>query len=205
MHGKYEGRHTNRMKHQHLARPTPDEIQVERVQTKKASQKRRWRLFRNTVASLIVATATAVLITTLYVPVLRISGNSMDPTFKSGDIVVCVKASDFQAGDLCAFYWQNRLLLKRVIGMPGDSIVIDDQGAVSINGEQLEEPYVSQMSLGKCDLDFPYQVPSGSLFVLGDNRSLSSDSRCSQIGCVETNQIVGRVLFRIWPLNGTSN
>ena len=133
--------------------------------------------------------------------VLQVSGDSMNPTLEDRDILLLVKSDSMKTGDLCGFYWQNKLLLKRVIGQPGDVISMDEDGHVTVNGTVLDEPYVDELALGECDIRFPYQVPENRYFVLGDHRSVSIDSRSSVIGCVEKSQVVGRVFLRIWPLN----
>ncbi len=159
------------------------------------------KLLGSTVSILVVVAAIAVLISTLFLPVIQVSGNSMEPTLSNGDIILLVKTKRYSTGELCCVSWQNKLLLKRVIGMPGDSINIDVDGNVSVNGEQLAEPYVSRKCLGECDVAFPYIVPDGKLFVLGDRRDTSIDSRSSAIGCVDYDQMVGQVLFTIWRHN----
>ena len=176
-----------------------------REELKRVQYQSRYKaLLRSTLYFLIIIAAVAVLIATLVMPVVQISGTSMEPTLMDGDIVVLQKTDRFECGNLCAFYYQNRVLLKRVIGNPGDYIEIDSVGNVKVNGELLDEPYISEKSLGECDLKFPYQVPEGKIFVLGDHRETSIDSRSSTIGCIEYEQIVGQVLFRIWPLNSLS-
>ena len=137
----------------------------------------------------------------LFLPVLQVSGDSMNPTLEDRDILLLVKSDSMKTGDLCGFYWQNKLLLKRVIGQPGDVISMDEDGHVTVNGTVLDEPYVDELALGECDIRFPYQVPENRYFVLGDHRSVSIDSRSSVIGCVGKSQVVGRVFLRIWPLN----
>lgn len=158
--------------------------------------------FRNTLLStisiLIVVAAVAVLISTLFFPVIQVSGNSMEPTLKDGDILVLVKSDKVSYGDLCCVSWQNKTLLKRVIGLPGDIITINQQGDVYVNDELLDEPYVPEKCLGSCDIEFPYEVPDNKLFLLGDQRSISVDSRSSAIGSVGMDQVVGRVLFKVW-------
>lgn len=152
----------------------------------------------STISILIVVAAAAVLVSTLFLLVIQVSGNSMEPTFQDGDILVLMKSDKASYGDLCCVSWQNKTLLKRVIGLPGDVIVIDEQGDVYVNDELLDEPYVLDKCLGVCDIEFPYEVPDNKIFLLGDQRSLSHDSRNAEIGCVEKDQIVGRVLFKVW-------
>ncbi len=179
--------------------PTLKQIEDERKNLKRRRQYN--RALRSTVYILIVVAAVAVLIATVFLPVLQVSGTSMEPTLVDGDIILLVKTERFKTGDLCGFYWQNNLLLKRVIGIEGDYIEIDHEGTVYVNGEPLDEPYIFEKSLGECDIDFPYQVPEGKVFVLGDHRKTSIDSRSSAIGCVAVDQIVGKVVWCIWPLN----
>lgn len=155
----------------------------------------------STVYALVVVAAAAVLLATILLPVLQVSGDSMNPTLQSGDVLLLLKTDDMKTGDLCGFYWQNKLLLKRIIGGPGDVISIDRSGVVTVNGEALEEPYVDELALGECDLKFPYQVPENRYFVMGDHRSTSIDSRSTVIGCVDKSQIVGKVFLRVWPLS----
>lgn len=182
--------------------PSEEEVTAERERLQ--YQKRYRQTLRSTIYALIVVAAAAVLLATLFLPVLQVSGTSMEPTLSDNDIIVLVKTGDFETGELVGFYYQNKLLLKRVIGGPGDVIDIDDDGVVSVNGEVLDEPYVTEQSLGETDITYPYQVPENRYFVMGDNRSTSIDSRSSVIGCIEKDQIVGRVLLRIWPLNRLS-
>lgn len=178
--------------------PKVDAQQVRQEKEKIAKKKRFWRMLRNTFAVLIVVAAIAVLISTLFLPVIQVSGDSMEPTLKDGDILLLIKTKNFDRGDLCCISWQNKMLLKRVVGLPGDEINIDSDGVVSVNGKVLDEPYASEKSLGECDVQFPLTVPEDSLFVLGDKRATSVDSRSSAIGCVGREQIVGRVLFTLW-------
>ena len=179
--------------------PTKDQIESERRRYR--WKKAYFKALRGTISVLTYVAAVAALIATLVLPVLQIEGTSMDPTLKNGDIVLLTKSTVFAREEICGFAWNNKLLIKRVIGIPGDWIEIDIDGTVYRNGEKLDEPYAQQIALGECDLEFPYQVPQEQYFVLGDMRENSIDSRSTLIGCVETDQIVGKVFFRIWPLN----
>ena len=164
-------------------------------------------VLKSTLYTLIVVAAFAVLVATLWMPVLQIYGSSMTPTLKEGQIVVSLKGLDFEEGDLVAFYLGNKLLVKRVIAGPADVISINDDGTVYVNGHRLVEPYVQEKALGECDLEFPYQVPDSRYFLMGDHRQTSVDSRSSVVGCVAEEQIVGKVVFCVWPLSdfGTLN
>ena len=178
--------------------PTTEELEAQLER-----ERYRFRYFkalRNTVFSLIVVAAVAVLIAMLWMPVLQIYGSSMAPQLTAGNIVLSRKAKDLEPGDVVAFYYNNKVLVKRMIGNPGDWIDIDKDGNVFINGELLEEPYVAEKALGDCDIDLPYQVPENKIFVMGDHRSVSIDSRNSSVGCIETDQIVGKLVFKIWPI-----
>ena len=182
--------------------PSTEEVKAERERL--AYRSRYTRVLRSTIYALLVVAAVAVLLATLFLPVLQVSGDSMNPTLQDRDIIVLVKTDQMKTGDLCGFYWQNKLLLKRVIGLPGDIIALDEDGVVTVNGEVLDEPYVDELALGECDIKFPYQVPENRYFVLGDHRATSIDSRSSVIGCVEKSQIVGKVFLRVWPLSSFS-
>lgn len=182
-----------------IALPTTEQIERERARLR---YKRRYsRTLRSTIAILVVVAAGAVLIATLWMPVLRIYGSSMAPTLKDGQIVVCVKSADFRQGDITAFYHGNKLLIKRYIAGASDWVNIDEFGNVFVNGEELDEPYLTEKSLGQTNIDLPYQVPDERFFLMGDNRSVSVDSRSTAVGCVARDQIVGKVVFRIWPLS----
>jgi len=179
------------------ALPTIDQIENERKRYRR--QKAYNKALGGTIYVLTIVAAVAGLIATLVLPVLQIEGKSMEPTLVNGDIVLLTKTVNFARGELCGFSWNNKLLIKRVIGIPGDWIEIDTDGTVYLNGERLDEPYAQQLAVGECDLEFPFQVPQEQYFVLGDMRESSIDSRNTLIGCVEKDQIVGKVFFRIWP------
>ncbi len=169
---------------------------------KRVNYKRRYRsALRSTVYTLLVVAAVAVLVATLWLPVLQIYGNSMTPTLQGGEIVFSVKKSDFAPGDVIAFYYNNKILVKRVICGPGDWINLDEDGTVYVNGTRLEEPYLSEKALGDCNIELPFQVPDGRYFVMGDHRATSVDSRNTTVGCVAQEQIVGKIVFRVWPMN----
>lgn len=155
---------------------------------------------KNTVYFLITIAAVAVLIAVLFLPVLQVYGTSMSPTLSEGNIVLSVKGSDFKTGDIVAFYYNNKILVKRVIAHAGEWVDIDESGNVYVNNVQISEPYITDRALGDCDIQLPYQVPESRLFVMGDHRSVSVDSRSSTIGCVAEEQIVGKIVFRVWPM-----
>ena len=159
------------------------------------------RMFRETIVILLGVAASAVLISMLFLPVLRVTGSSMEPTLSSDDIVLCSRYSKLRKGDIAAFYFNNKVLLKRVIGVSGDVINITEDGDVLVNGKEVNEPYIKEMSLGECDLKFPFQVPENRIFVLGDNRSTSIDSRSSAVGCIADEYIIGKVFLRAFPFN----
>lgn len=176
--------------------PPLEEVAAERSRIRYRQRYR--RVLGSTAAILVVVAAVAVLISTLFLPVIQVSGDSMEPALHDGDILLLCKTSRYESGELCCVAWQNKLLLKRVIGLPGDNIRMDADGTVYVNDTLLDEPYVINKSLGECDITFPYQVPDGTLFVMGDRRDTSIDSRSSAVGCIASDQMVGRVLFRIW-------
>jgi signal peptidase I len=180
------------------ANPTTAQFEAE---LKRERYKSRYKqVFRSTIYLLLVAAAIAILVVTLWMPVIEIYGKSMTPTLNNGEIVVLVKTSNYKTGDVIAFYYNNKILVKRVIAQAGDWVDITDEGDVIVNGKKIDEPYVSEKALGECDIKLPYQVPDERVFVLGDHRSVSVDSRSSQIGCVAEEQVVGRITFRVWPL-----
>lgn len=185
---------------------TEQEVRQETLDPEAVSEERRRLAYRQklrrvlggTISALVVVAAAAVLLSTLFLPVIQVSGDSMEPAMHDGDILLLMKTKQYEYGELCCIAWQNKLLLKRIIALPGDSVAIDDNGTVSVNGEVLDEPYVQNPSLGECDIEFPYVVPDNALFVLGDRRDTSVDSRSTVIGSVGFDQMVGRVLFRLW-------
>lgn len=163
--------------------------------------KRYRSVIRSTVYALLTVAAAAVLVATLLLPVLRIYGTSMTPLLHEGDIVVSVKGMDFQRGDVVCFYYNNKILVKRVIAFGGEWVNIDADGNVYVNGNLLDEPYITEKALGECDIQLPYQVPEGRIFVIGDHRATSVDSRSTTVGCVFEEQIVGKIVYRVWPVS----
>lgn len=179
--------------------PTAEEL---RQELNRVRYKRRYKtVLKSTLYSLITVAAVSVLIATLWLPVLQIYGSSMTPTMVNGDIVFSLKTDDFQPGDVVAFYYNNRILVKRVIAGPADWVNIDPDGTTYVNGEVLDEPYVKEKAYGDTNITLPYQVPDEKVFVMGDHRSTSVDSRNTAVGCVAQEQIVGKIVFRIWPLD----
>ena len=190
----------NMMNEQDPSYRKPDSRQVIEERKRLRRQARIRRTTLTALGMLAVVAAVAVIVSTYLLPVIQVSGNSMEPTLSDGDVLVLLHSGDYRSGQLCCVAWQNKLLIKRVIARSGDSVNIDDKGNVYINGKLIDEPYVSDKSLGECDIDFPYIVPEGRFFVMGDQRDTSIDSRSSAIGCVEKEQIVGKVLGKVWPL-----
>ena len=186
------------MKKKHPVNPGLDSLRSELQRVR--YRKRYHSVIRSTIYILLTVAAAAVLVATLLLPVLRIYGASMTPSLYEGDIVVSVKAMDFHRGDIISFYYNNKILVKRVIAFEGEWVNLDDDGNVYVNGQLLDEPYVKEKALGECDLELPYQVPEGRVFVMGDHRATSVDSRSTTVGCVFEEQLVGRILCRVWPL-----
>lgn len=179
----------------------PDLNDLEAELKREKYKKRYIRVIKSTLYTLITVAAIAVLVATLWLPVLQIFGSSMTPNLVDGDIVVSTKSSSFNKGDVVSFYYNNKILVKRVIATAGEWVSIDEDGNVYVNGDLIDEPYVSQKAFGDCDIELPYQVPDGKIFVMGDHRSTSIDSRNTSIGCVAQEQIVGKIIFRVWPLS----
>lgn len=180
----------------------PELAQLEAELSRSRYRSRFQSVLRSTVYTLIVVAAIAVLVATIWLPVLQIYGASMTPTLQEGDVVVSVKGSDFQRGDLIAFYIGNKILVKRCIALPGQVVDMDGEGNVYVDGRLLNEPYLKEKSLGDANISFPYQVPENRYFCMGDHRSTSVDSRHTEIGCVSEEQTVGKIVFRIWPFSG---
>ena len=183
------------------------QLQIPELALVEAELKReryKWRygqVLRSTIYSLVVVAAIAVLVATIWLPVLRIYGSSMTPTLNEGEIVVTVKGGDFTSGQVVGLYVGNRLLVKRIIAGPGQWVNILEDGTVFVDGKELDEPYLTEKALGDCNIELPYQVPDGRFFVLGDHRSTSVDSRHTTVGTIADEEIVGRIVFRVWPLN----
>ena len=182
-----------------LEKPTVEQLEQELKRVKYRSRYR--TVLKSTLYTLITVAAIAVLIATLWLPVLQIYGSSMTPTLQDGEIVFSVKTENLLPGDIVAFYYNNKILIKRVIAEPGDWVDMKEDGTVLVNDAVLEEPYLTEKSFGSADIEFPYQVPDGRIFVMGDHRETSVDSRHTAVGCVAQEQIVGKIIFRIWPLN----
>lgn len=181
----------------------PEALSVEQLehQLRQERYKIRYRYaLRTTVYTLLAVAAVAILVATLWLPVLQIYGSSMNPTLSEGQLVVAVKGGKMERGDIIAFYYNNKILVKRVIAGPGQWVDISQDGVVTIDGETLEESYLTERAYGQCDIELPYQVPDNQYFVMGDHRSTSVDSRSTSVGCVTKEQIVGRLYLRIWPL-----
>ena len=179
----------------------PPSLEQLKAELEREKYKKRYkRVLRSTVYILVVVAAVAVLVATIWMPVLQIYGTSMTPTVNEGDIVISIKGSDFKQGELVAFYLGNKILVKRCIAGPGQWVDIDADGNVYVDGELLDEPYLTEKALGDCDIELPYQVPDNRYFCMGDHRSTSVDSRSTTVGCVSDEQIVGKIVFRVWPL-----
>ena len=186
------------MRKDDLILPTSKQLEEE---LNRAKYRKRYRnVLRSTIYTLITVAAIAVLVATLLLPVLQIYGSSMTPTLSDKDIVVTLKTTEFEPGDVIAFYYNNKILVKRVIAHAGDWVDITPEGDVFVNDKLLDEPYLEEKSLGDCNIELPYQVPESRVFVMGDHRSVSVDSRNTAVGCVAEEQIVGKLVFRVWPM-----
>ena len=182
--------------------PEAPSVDALKAELRRERYKKRYRgVLRSSIYILVVAAAIAVLIATLWMPVLQIQGNSMTPTLHEGEIVISIKGTKYEAGDLVCFYVGNKLLIKRYIAGPGQWVDIDKSGNVYVDGEMLDEPYLTEKAFGDCNIELPYQVPESRYFVLGDHRSTSKDSRNTAVGNVSDEQIVGRAVFRVWPFD----
>ena len=183
----------------------PEELPDTDVLTEAVKRDRYIHRFRATVRStflsLVVVAAAAVLVAVLLLPILKIYGRSMSATLDSGDIVVSIKGTEMQTGDIVAFYYNNNILVKRVIANSGDWVDLDEDGTVYVNNVKVDEPYLDEKAYGETNIELPYQVPEGKTFVMGDNRAVSIDSRNTSIGCISEEQIVGKIVFRVWPLH----
>ena len=182
-----------------LERPS---IELLEAEVNRVKYRQRYRsVLKSTLYALITVAAVAVLVATLWLPVMQTYGSSMSPTLENGEIIVSVKTKDLTQGDVVAFYYNNKVLVKRVIAGPGEWVDMDQDGNVYVNDQLLEEPYLTEKAYGDADITFPYQVPDGKYFVMGDHRATSADSRHNSVGCVAHEQLVGRIIFRVWPMS----
>ena len=175
--------------------------QIERELRREQYRRDYRQVLKNTVGGLITVAAAAVLVAVLLLPVLRIFGKYMSPTLREGDIVLSLKTGEFSTGDVVAFYYNNKILVKRVIASSGDWVDLDEDGTVYVNREKIDEPYLTELAYGETNIELPFQVPESKIFVMGDNRAVSVDSRNTAVGCVAEEQVVGKIVFRVWPLN----
>lgn len=180
-------------------------LEVLEAELKKEQYKSNYsKVLKSTIFSLLVVAAVAALIAVLLLPVLQISGTSMTETLQDRDIVVALNSSKYKTGDVIAFYYNNNILIKRVIAGPGDWVNIDEEGNVYVNEVKLDEPYIKEKALGECNIELPYQVPDKKCFVMGDHRATSIDSRNSSVGCIGNDAVIGKIMIRVWPLSSIS-
>ena len=178
--------------------PDLEAIQDEMRRTK--SQSKYHQALKSTAGTIVVVAAIAVLVASIFLPVLRVTGSSMQPSFAPGNVLVAFKTNDYMPGDVCSFYYNNKLIIKRVIATGGDVLEIDEDGRISVNGLVMDEGYVQSYALGLCDIEFPYKVPEEQLFVMGDNRASSVDSRVQAFGCISKEELMGKIVLRVWPI-----
>ena len=180
--------------------PFPDLEAIQNEMRRTKRQSKYHQALKSTAGTIVVVIAIAVLVASIFLPVLRVTGSSMQPSFASGNVLVAMKTRDYVPGDVCSFYYNNKLIIKRVIATGGDVLEIDDDGRVSVNGLVLDESYVQHYDLGMCDIEFPYVVPDEQLFVMGDNRASSVDSRVQAFGCISKEELMGKIVLRVWPI-----
>lgn len=190
-----------RYKGKRIKKDIPELEELQKELQRERYKRRFRRVLKSTVDALIVVAAVAAIVATLIFPVLQIAGTSMEPNLNDGDIVLLAKTEKLETGDLCAFYYSNKILIKRVIATPGDYLWIEPDGTVFVNGVELDEPYIQEKALGECDIEFPYQIPENAFFMMGDQRETSIDSRSSVIGCISADQTIGKILCKFWPLS----
>ena len=178
----------------------PSQAVLEEELAKERSRNKFLQALRSTINSLIVVAAVAVIIAMLVLPVIQIQGTSMSDTLQDRDIVVALRGSGYKTGDVIAFYYNNNILIKRVIASTGQWVDITDDGTVYVDNVRLDEPYISEPARGDCNIQLPYQVPDGKIFVMGDHRATSLDSRNTSLGCISEDMVVGRLLVRVWPI-----
>lgn len=178
--------------------PSTEELEIE---YKRLSGKKKYNsALRSTITLLLFIAAVSILLAMFIFPVLQIYGSSMTPVLNDGELVVCLKTNKLEQGDMVAFYYNNKILVKRLIANPGEWVDMDQDGNVYVNNILIDEPYVDEKALGDVDIEFPYQVPEGKYFFMGDHRSISIDSRNTAIGCISDEQIIGKLICKIWPI-----
>ena len=180
--------------------PFPELEDIQNEMRRSKSQSKYHQALKSTAGTIVVVAAIAVLVASIFLPVLRVTGSSMQPSFAPGNVLVAVKTRDYVPGDVCSFYYNNKLIIKRVVATGGDVLEIDEDGRVSVNGLVLDESYVQAYDLGMCDIEFPYRVPDEQLFVMGDNRASSVDSRVQAFGCISKEELMGKIVVRVWPI-----